>query len=659
MLDARRRSRRLRRRAHDQLRGARPARVELGGARGAGRRRHGRAPPRCSAGRTASAAMCCTAASSAATLGLPHAEPALRPRRSRRRSASSSVRVHGLADAPLPGVASLGVRPTVEDAGRVLLEVHCLDWPAALGAEGGYGSCVRVELLHKLRDEARYDVARGADRTRSRRRRRRRARLARPRPRAPSSSPDHARPNSTRSAAPLDAATRDRSRGTAAGRADDPAARDRYAHLTAASAMTATTDYRATLNLPDTPFPMRGDLPKREPGWVKEWDGARHLPAAARRAPRRAAVRAARRPAVCQRPAAHRPRGQQDPEGHGRQVRASSPASTRATCRAGTATACRSRTRSRRPTAATCRATRCRPRAAPTRPSRSRSRWPTSSAWACSATGSSPYRTMDFGNEAGEIRALKRVIERGFVYRGLKPVYWCFDCGSSLAEFEIEYADKKSPTRRRRLSCAPSPSELAAAFGLPALAKDAFAVIWTTTPWTIPANQALNLNPALDVRAGRHRARPAAAGRARWSRSAWRATAWRARCSRRRRASALDGSELPPPAGARRPGLRPARAGLPGRLRHRRRRHRHRALVAGLRRRRLQLLPRARPDARRHPEPGAGQRRLRGRAAAVRRPEHLEGAAAHRRGAARRRPPARHRRAARTATRTAGATRRR
>ena len=57
-----------------------------------------------------------------------------------------------------------------------------------------------------------------------------------------------------------------------------------------------------------------------------------------------------------------------------------------------------------------------------------------------------PYRTMDFGNEAGEIRAFKRVIERGFVYRGLKPVYWCFDCGSSLAEFEIEYADKKSQT---------------------------------------------------------------------------------------------------------------------------------------------------------------------------------------------------------------------
>jgi len=67
------------------------------------------------------------------------------------------VRVFGLGGVPLPGVASLGVRPTVEDAGRVLLEVHCLDWPEALGLEGGYGQCVRVELLHKLHDERRYE----------------------------------------------------------------------------------------------------------------------------------------------------------------------------------------------------------------------------------------------------------------------------------------------------------------------------------------------------------------------------------------------------------------------------------------------------------------------------------------------------------------------
>ncbi len=107
-----------------------------------------------------------------------------------------------------------------------------------------------------------------------------------------------------------------------------------------------------------------------------------------------------------------------------------------------------------------------------------------------------PYRTMDTANEAGQIRAFKRVIERGFVYRGLKPVYWCFDCGSSLAEFEIEYADKQSETLDVAFLCA-QPEKLATAFGLPKLDKPAFAVIWTTTAWTIPANQALNLNPEL------------------------------------------------------------------------------------------------------------------------------------------------------------------
>jgi len=66
------------------------------------------------------------------------------------------VRVHGLTAAPLPGVASLGVRPTVEDAGRVLLETHCLEWPHGLGPDDGYGRKVRVELLHKLHDERRY-----------------------------------------------------------------------------------------------------------------------------------------------------------------------------------------------------------------------------------------------------------------------------------------------------------------------------------------------------------------------------------------------------------------------------------------------------------------------------------------------------------------------
>jgi len=72
-----------------------------------------------------------------------------------------AVLVHGLAPEPLRGVANLGVRPSLDpndvNGGRVLLETHCLDWPAALGAEGAYGKIIRVELLHKLHDELRYD----------------------------------------------------------------------------------------------------------------------------------------------------------------------------------------------------------------------------------------------------------------------------------------------------------------------------------------------------------------------------------------------------------------------------------------------------------------------------------------------------------------------
>jgi riboflavin kinase / FMN adenylyltransferase len=68
-----------------------------------------------------------------------------------------AVRVHGLVDRPIDGVASLGKRPTVDASGRVLLETYCLEWPDELGPEGGYGKLVSVELLQKLRDEARYD----------------------------------------------------------------------------------------------------------------------------------------------------------------------------------------------------------------------------------------------------------------------------------------------------------------------------------------------------------------------------------------------------------------------------------------------------------------------------------------------------------------------
>ncbi|MFC3608760.1 isoleucine--tRNA ligase [Stutzerimonas tarimensis] len=105
-----------------------------------------------------------------------------------------------------------------------------------------------------------------------------------------------------------------------------------------------------------------------------------------------------------------------------------------------------------------------------------------------------PYRTMDYANEAGEIRALAEMVRKGFVFKGLKPVNWCFDCASALAEAEVEYQDKSSDAIDVAFPVEDA-DKLAAAFGLASLPKPAAIVIWTTTPWTIPANQALNVHP--------------------------------------------------------------------------------------------------------------------------------------------------------------------
>ena len=109
-----------------------------------------------------------------------------------------------------------------------------------------------------------------------------------------------------------------------------------------------------------------------------------------------------------------------------------------------------------------------------------------------------PYKTMNFRNEADEIRALGTILDKGYVYRGLKPVNWCFDCGSALAEAEVEYQDKRDPAIDVGFPFA-EPDKLAKAFGLDRLPIDkGYAVIWTTTPWTIPANQALNVHPEVE-----------------------------------------------------------------------------------------------------------------------------------------------------------------
>ncbi|WP_240318645.1 isoleucine--tRNA ligase [Lysobacter sp. TY2-98] len=109
-----------------------------------------------------------------------------------------------------------------------------------------------------------------------------------------------------------------------------------------------------------------------------------------------------------------------------------------------------------------------------------------------------PYRTMDFRYEADMLRSLAKIVERGHLVRGAKPVHWCFDCGSALAEAEIEYADKKSPAIDVAY-LARDPQALARVFGVEVDAGVEVAVpIWTTTPWTLPASLAVSVGPDLE-----------------------------------------------------------------------------------------------------------------------------------------------------------------
>ncbi|WP_455208169.1 isoleucine--tRNA ligase [Kaarinaea lacus] len=113
-----------------------------------------------------------------------------------------------------------------------------------------------------------------------------------------------------------------------------------------------------------------------------------------------------------------------------------------------------------------------------------------------------PYLTMDYQTEADIIRALGKIIQAGHLHKGSKPVHWCADCGSALAEAEVEYEDKTSPAidvRFKVLDEAAFMSCCHYADGMEHRGKGPISVvIWTTTPWTLPANQAVALNPELD-----------------------------------------------------------------------------------------------------------------------------------------------------------------
>ncbi|UST53683.1 isoleucine--tRNA ligase [Comamonadaceae bacterium OTU4NAUVB1] len=258
-----------------------------------------------------------------------------------------------------------------------------------------------------------------------------------------------------------------------------------------------TPDYRATLNLPDTPFPMRGDMAKREPGWVKQWndEGRYHRLRDARHGAPKFILHDGPPYANGQIHMGHAVNKiLKDMITKARQLEGFDalyvpgwdchglPIENAIEKKHG-------RNLSRDDMQARSRAFATEQIA---QQMADFQRLGVLGEW------DHPYKTMDFANEAGELRAFKRVIERGFVYRGLKPVYWCFDCGSSLAEFEIEYADKKSQTIDVAFK-AHEREKVLAAFGADHLILgDIFAVIWTTTAWTIPANQAINLNPELD-----------------------------------------------------------------------------------------------------------------------------------------------------------------
>ena len=256
------------------------------------------------------------------------------------------------------------------------------------------------------------------------------------------------------------------------------------------------TDYSKTLNLPDTPFPMRGNLPQREPGWVQQWDegglykrlraaragrekfilhdgppyanGQIHIGHAINKVLKDMIVKARQLKGLDARyvpgwDCHGLPIENQIEKLYGRNLsRDEMQAKSRAfaTEQIGLQM-------------------------------KDFKRLGVLGEW------DNPYKTMNKPNEAGELRLFKRLIEKGFVYRGLKPVYWCFDCGSALAEAEIEYQDKRSHTLDVAFESA-EPEKLAAAFGVQPFDKPAFVVIWTTTAWTIPANQALNLGPHIE-----------------------------------------------------------------------------------------------------------------------------------------------------------------
>jgi len=255
------------------------------------------------------------------------------------------------------------------------------------------------------------------------------------------------------------------------------------------------TDYKNTLNLPDTPFPMRGDLPKREPAWVQAWqqrkvyqrirnarkgakkfilhdgppyaNGDIHIGHAVNKILKDIIVKTKTldgldAPYVPGWDCHGLPIELVVEKNHGKNVE---PAKFRELCRAYAAEQVGKQ-------------------------KKDFIRLGVLGDW------DNPYLTMDFRTEADIMRALGDIYKNGYLYQGSKPVHWCVDCGSALAEAEVEYEDKNSPAIDVGFRVVDNEA-LAKAFGVAHINEPTYAVIWTTTPWTLPANQAVCVHPEL------------------------------------------------------------------------------------------------------------------------------------------------------------------
>ncbi|MFN0041573.1 MAG: isoleucine--tRNA ligase [Burkholderiales bacterium] len=261
-------------------------------------------------------------------------------------------------------------------------------------------------------------------------------------------------------------------------------------------------DYKNTLNLPDTDFPMRGDLARREPGWVESWqqgklyerirqvsagrpkfvlhdgppyaNGDIHIGHAVNKILKDIVVKSKTlagfdAPYVPGWDCHGLPIEHQVEKNHGKHIAA---AEFRRLCRAFAAEQIE-------------------------RQKKDFIRLGVLGDW------ERPYLTMDFRTEADTLRALGRLRGNGYLYQGLKPVHWCLDCRSALAEAEVEYEERDSPAIDVAFQVIDN-KPLASALRFTHIYEPVFAVIWTTTPWTLPANQAVAVHPDLDYVLVRH-----------------------------------------------------------------------------------------------------------------------------------------------------------